>query len=88
MTVYLMLGGLVMLIGIYLYAKREGFRSHALDSLERGNEIVNKVNDQDIKTDDETNKKAKLFSGSNAVNFWMRRNGSKKSEDVSNTRDA
>lgn len=88
MTVYLMLGGLVMLIGIYLYAKREGFRSHALDSLERGNEISNKVNDQDIKIDDETNKKVKLFSGSSAINFWMRRNGSKKSEDVSDTRDA
>ena len=88
MTVYLMLGGLVMLIGIYLYAKREGFRSHALDSLERGNEISNKVNEQDLKKDNETNKKIKFFSGNNAINFWVWRNGSKKPEDISNTRDA
>ena len=50
-----------MLIGIYLYAKREGFRSHSLDSLERGNQVSNKVNNQDLKIDDETNKKVKLF---------------------------
>jgi hypothetical protein len=88
MTVYLLLGGLVMLIGIYLYAKREGFRSHALDSLERGNKVSNKVNNQNLKTDDETNKKVKLFSGNNAVNFWMRRDGSKKSQGISNPNDA
>jgi len=87
MTIYLIGGAVFLIILIYLYAKKEGFKGAALEYLEEGFKIANKVDENDQAKDKEINAKIEHFSGDNALNFWMRKPNPKESKDLSNTKE-
>ena len=85
MTLYLIGGAVFFIVILYLYAKNEGVKNAALNYLKSGVKTANKVEDNDRIADEKIREKVEQFSGDNAVNFWMRGDDSKKSEDVSNS---
>jgi hypothetical protein len=74
MTVYLIGAAVIGVVAIYFYAKREGRKDVTLDHLEAGNKIANAVMQEDLKIDEETEKKVNKFRGSMAPRFWGMRN--------------
>ncbi len=87
MTLYLIGGAVFFIVMVYFYAKNQGFKDAALDYLESGVETANKVDENDKAKDKEIDAKLEQFSGDNALNFWMRKDNSKKSENLSNSKE-
>ena len=79
MTLYLIGGAVFFIVLVYFYAKNQGFKDASLDYLESGVETANEVDENDKAKDKEINVKLEQFSGDSAINFWMRKNNSKKS---------
>ena len=79
MTLYLIGGAVFFIVLVYFYAKNQGFKDAALDYLESGVETANKVDENDKAKDKEIDAKLEQFSGDSAVDFWVRKDNSKKS---------
>ena len=81
MTIYIVGAFVLGIVGIYIYAKREGRKDVTLDHLEAGNRLANEVMEKDLKTDETIKKKVAHFRGVMAPNFWRvrGRDGGKKS---------
>ena len=78
MTIYIVGAFILGIVGIYIYAKREGRKDSKLDNLEAGNKLSNKVMKDDLKIDAKVQAEVNKFSGDYALNYWLRnRNGGK-----------
>ena len=76
MTIYIVGAFVLGIVGIYIYAKREGRKDVTLDHLEAGNKLANEVMKDDLKTDAKVQAEINKFSGDHALNYWLRnRNG-------------
>ena len=87
MTLYLIGGAVFFIVMVYFYAKNQGFKDAALDYLESGVETANKVDENDKAKDKEIDAKLEQFSCDNALDFWVRKDNSKKSENLSNSKE-
>ena len=80
MTIYIVGAFILGIVGIYIYAKREGRKDVTLDHLEAGNKLSNKVLKDDLRTDAKVQAEINKFSGDHALHYWLRnRNGGKES---------
>ena len=80
MTIYIVGAFILGIVGIYIYAKREGRKDVTLEHLEAGNKLANKVMKEDLKSDEKVQVEINKFSGDHALNYWLRnRNGGKES---------
>ena len=87
MTIYFVGGAVFLIIVVYLYAKKQGFKDAAFGYLESSLRTANKVDENDKKKDKEIGDKVSRFSGNNAVNFWMRKSDAEKSTDISDPKE-